>query len=95
MRTVITEERFDSVGEVGCLFSVNVDDQGRAVSVAVVDDKREFVESTCVLDQWRIDPASDSVSYGTQRKSSVPPLPDRRSCASMLSPKDEAAHSPL
>lgn len=44
-RTMIAEERFDPVGEVGRLFSVDVDDQGRAVSVAVVDDKREFVEA--------------------------------------------------
>ena len=44
-RTVIAEERFDPVGEFGRLFPVDVDDQGRAVSVAVVDDKREFVET--------------------------------------------------
>jgi hypothetical protein len=47
-RTMITEERFDPVGKVGRLFSVDVDDQGRVVSVAVVDDKREFVESVRV-----------------------------------------------
>ncbi|HET7323908.1 MAG TPA: hypothetical protein VFJ06_06225 [Halococcus sp.] len=37
-RTVIAEERFDPVD------SVKLDDQCRAVSVAVVDHNREFVE---------------------------------------------------
>jgi hypothetical protein len=41
---MIAEERFDPVGEIARLFPVNVDDQGRTVSAAVVDDKREFVE---------------------------------------------------
>ena len=42
--TVITEERFDAVGEFGCLFSIDMNDQSRAFPVAVVDDEREFVE---------------------------------------------------
>ena len=45
---MIAEERFDPVGEGGRLFPVNVDDQGRTVSVAVVDDNLEFVESVRV-----------------------------------------------
>ncbi|WP_193361371.1 hypothetical protein [Halococcus hamelinensis] len=45
---MIAEEYFDAVGEVGGLLSINVDDQGRAVAVAVVDDEREFVEAVRV-----------------------------------------------
>jgi hypothetical protein len=44
-RTMIAEERFNPVGEVGSLFPVNMDDQGRTVSVAVIDHNREFVEA--------------------------------------------------
>jgi hypothetical protein len=43
-RAVTAEERFDGVGEVGCLFPIDMDDQSRAFAVAVVDDEREFVE---------------------------------------------------
>ena len=38
LRAVIAEECFDAVGEVGCLLSINVDDQRRVLAVAVVDD---------------------------------------------------------
>ena len=39
LRAVIAEERFDAVGEVGCLFPIDVDDQGRAFAITVVDDE--------------------------------------------------------
>lgn len=45
---MIAEEGFEPVGEVGCLFPVNIDDQSRALSVAVVDNNREFVETIWV-----------------------------------------------
>jgi hypothetical protein len=47
-RAVIAEERFDAVGEVGCLLPIDMDDQSRAFAVAVVDDEREFVEAVGV-----------------------------------------------
>jgi hypothetical protein len=43
-RAVIAEECFDAVGEVRCLLPIDMNDQSRAFSVAVVDDEREFVE---------------------------------------------------
>jgi hypothetical protein len=45
---VIAEECFDAPGEVGCLFSIDMDDQSRAFAVVVVDDDREFVETVRV-----------------------------------------------
>ena len=45
---VIAEERFNAVGEFGCLLPIDVNDQGRAFSLAVVDDEREFVEAVRV-----------------------------------------------
>ena len=46
--TVIVEERFDAVGELGCLLSIDMNDQSRAFPVAVVDDDREFAEAVGV-----------------------------------------------
>ena len=43
-RTVIAEEGFDAVGEVGGLLTVDVDDECGMFAVAVVDEEREFVE---------------------------------------------------
>lgn len=45
---VIAEERFDAVGELGCLLPVDMNDQSRAFPVAVVDDDRELVEAVGV-----------------------------------------------
>lgn len=41
---IIVEEGFDALGEVGGLFVVDMDDERRALRVAVVDDQRELVE---------------------------------------------------
>ena len=45
---MIAEERFDAVGELDSLLSIDMNDQGRAFPVAVVDDEREFVEAVRV-----------------------------------------------
>lgn len=45
---VIAEECFDAVGEVGCLLPVDMDDQGWAFAIAVVDGERELVEAVRV-----------------------------------------------
>jgi hypothetical protein len=42
---MIAEECFNAISEDVRLFSVDVEDQGRAVSVAIGDDYREFVEA--------------------------------------------------
>ena len=47
-RTVIAEERFDAVGEIGGLLPIDMDNQSRAFTVAVVDDEREFAEAVRV-----------------------------------------------
>ena len=41
---MIAEEVIDALGEVGGLLTVDVDDERRVFAVAVVDDRREFVE---------------------------------------------------
>ncbi len=41
---MFAEEGFDAAGKVGCLFSINVDDERRVLRIAVVDDERELIE---------------------------------------------------
>jgi hypothetical protein len=43
-RAVFAEEDFDALGEVSRLLTVDVDDERRAVAVAIVDDERELAE---------------------------------------------------
>ena len=43
-RAVFAEEGLDTLGEVGGLLTVDVDDECRVFAVAVVDDERELVE---------------------------------------------------
>ena len=37
-RTVIVEERFDAVGEFGCLLSIDMNDQSRAICTLSADE---------------------------------------------------------
>lgn len=41
---MIAKEGFDTLGEVGGLLTVDVDDERRVFAIAVVDGQREFVE---------------------------------------------------
>jgi hypothetical protein len=43
-RAVIAEEGFDALSEVSRLLMIDVDDEGRAFAVAIVDDERELAE---------------------------------------------------
>jgi hypothetical protein len=47
-RAVVVEKGLDALGEVGGLLTVDVDNEGRVLWVAVVDDEREFVEAVRV-----------------------------------------------
>jgi hypothetical protein len=43
-RAVFAEEGFDALGEVSRLLMIDVDDERRTFTVAIVDDERELAE---------------------------------------------------